>query len=73
MPTKEEQRIFSELIQNIVNQKNISYMEAVVHHCELTGFEVELAASLLTAPIKAKIGDEAQELNMMKKVNKLPI
>jgi hypothetical protein len=73
MPTKEEQRIFSELIQSIVSEKRLTYIEAVVHHCEMTGFEVELAASLLTAPIKAKIGDEAQELNMMKKVNKLPI
>jgi predicted CopG family antitoxin len=73
MPTKEEQRKFSELIQEIVEHKKMSYMEAVVHHCELTGFEVEMAASLLTAPIKAKIGDEAQDLNMMKKVNKLPI
>lgn len=73
MATKEEQRKFSELIQNLVESKKLSYMEAVVHHCEATGFEVELAASLLTAPIKSKIGDEAQSLNMMKKVNKLPI
>ena len=73
MPTKEEQRKFSEIIQDIVEQKKMGYMEAVVYHCELTGFEVEMAASLLTSPIKAKIGDEAQDLNMMKKVNKLPI
>jgi hypothetical protein len=73
MPTKEEQRKFSEIIQGIVEEKKLSYMDAVVYHCEITGFEVEMAASLLTAPIKAKIGDEAQELNMMKRVNKLPI
>jgi hypothetical protein len=35
---------------------------------------VELAATLLTPPIKAKIGEEAQAINMMKKkVNKLPL
>jgi hypothetical protein len=48
-------------------------MDAVIAHCAETGFEIELAASLLASPIKAKIGEEAQAMNMMKKVNRLPI
>jgi hypothetical protein len=74
MPTtKEEQRVFSSIIEGIVSNKRVSYMDAVLLHCEETGFEVELAATLLTAPIKSKINDEAQAANMIKKVNRLPI
>lgn len=71
--TKEEQRKFSELISNLATDKRIGFMDAVLLHCQETGFEVELAASLLTPPIKAKISEEAQAMNMIKKVNKLPI
>jgi hypothetical protein len=73
MATKDEQRLFSAIIENLVKTKRIGYMEAVLLHCEDTGFEVELAATLLTTPIKSKINDEAQAGNMIKKVNKLPI
>lgn len=73
MPTKEEMRKFSEVIENLVKEKRIDYMDAVVLHCEQIGFEVELAASLLTPPIKAKISEEAQAMNLIKKVNKLPL
>jgi hypothetical protein len=73
MATKEEQRVFSAIIDDMVKTKRIGYMEAVLLHCEETGFEVELAATLLTTPIKSKINDEAQAGNMIKKVNKLPI
>ena len=73
MATNDEQRLFSAIIENLVKTKRIGYMEAVLLHCEDTGFEVELAATLLTTPIKSKINDEAQAGNMIKKVNKLPI
>lgn len=73
MPTKEEMRKFSEVIESLVKEKRIDYMDAVVLHCEQIGFEVELAASLLTPPIKAKISEEAQAMNLIKKVNKLPL
>jgi hypothetical protein len=46
-------------------------MDAVLLHCQETGFEVEIAATLLTTPLKSKISDEAQAANMIKKVNKL--
>lgn len=73
MATKDEQRVFSAIIEDLVKTRRIGYMEAVLLHCEETGFEIELAATLLTTPIKSKINDEAQAGNMIKKVNKLPI
>ena len=73
MPTKDEIREFSAIIEKIVAEKKIGYMDAVLFHCEETGFEVEIAATLLTTPLKSKISDEAQAANMIKKVNKLPL
>lgn len=73
MPTREEIKNFSEIIETIAYERNLDYMEAVTTHCDETGFEIELAASLLSPPIKAKIGEEAQAMNMMKKINRLPL
>lgn len=73
MPTKDEIKNFSEIIEKRVLESRVDYMDAVIAHCEETGFEIELAATLLTAPLKAKIGEEAQAMNLMKKVNRLPL
>ena len=73
MATKEEQRKFSAIIEEMVQKKKMPYMDAILLHCEETGFEVEIAATLLTTPLKSKISDEAQAANMIKKVNKLPL
>jgi hypothetical protein len=73
MPSKDEIKNFSSIIEDIVKQKRLSYIDAIVFHCEETGFEMELAASLLSAPVKAKISEEAQSANLIKKVNALPI
>lgn len=53
--------------------RDLSLIDAIVAHCEETGFEIEMAATLLTPPIKSKIAEEAQELNLMKKSPRLPI
>lgn len=73
MPTRDEMKNFSEVIETIVKERGIDYIDAIVSHCQETGFEIELAASLITAPIKAKISEEAQAMNMIKRVNRLPI
>lgn len=73
MATKDEIKKFSDMIESIVKEKKIGFMDAVILHCESVGFEIELAATLLTNPIKAKISEEAQSLNMIKRVNKLPL
>jgi hypothetical protein len=48
-------------------------MDAIIHHCEQTGMEVDVASSLVSNALKAKIREEAQELNLLKKSAKLPI
>jgi hypothetical protein len=75
MATKEEITDFSMKIEEIVWMKDISYMDAVIIYCEETGFEVELAAKLISGALKSKIKLEAQELHFLPKSNtaKLPI
>ncbi len=74
MPTKEECRVFSALIEEMVQgNRDMNYMDAILEHCKETGFEIEMAATLLTAPLKSKITEEAETLNLIKKTNRLPI
>jgi hypothetical protein len=75
MATKEEITDFSMKIEELVWMKDISYMDAVVLYCEETGFEVEIAAKLISGALKSKIKLEAESLNFLPKSNtaKLPI
>lgn len=75
MPTKEEITTFSLTIESLVKKKSVSYMDAVVMHCESTGLEVELASKLISGALKAKIKIEAEELHYLPRSNtyKLPV
>lgn len=64
---------FSIIIEKIVQEKRIGYMDAIVWWCENHEMEVEVAAKLCTGVIKEKIRYEAQELNFMEKPARLPI
>ena len=68
-------RKFSKTIEEIVIDKRIPYMDAIVWYCERNEMEVEVAAKLLNGIIKAKIEAEAIDLNFLStpKGSKLPI
>jgi len=73
VPTKTEINDFSEMISKLSQTLCVTHMDAIIHHCEQTGMEVDLASSLISNALKAKIREEAQELNLLKKSSKLPI
>ena len=73
MPNKDEIREFSLRIEEIANEYRIPCMEAIINHCEETGMEVEVAASLISSHLKSRIREEAQAANLIKKTSKLPI
>lgn len=73
MPTKNEISEFSDLINSIATEHNITRMDAIIHHCEQTGMEVDIASTLISSALKSKIREEAQELNLLKKTSKLPL
>jgi hypothetical protein len=73
MPTREEIKDFSMLVEKVAASEKIGLMDAICHHCKETGLEVEVAATLISSALKAKIKEEAQNLNLIKKSSKLPI
>lgn len=73
MPTKNEISEFSQMIETIANTKKMPHMDAILYHCEQTGMELELCASLISSALKAKIREEAEELNLLRSKSKLPL
>ena len=66
---------FSLKIENIVKEKRITYMDAVVWYCEQNGLDTSQVSSLISKSLKEKIQVEAVNLNMLKipKCGVLPV
>jgi len=64
---------FSVIIEEIVRDKQIPYMDAIVWWCENNEMEVEVAAKLINSLIKDKIRREAEDLNFLEKSARLPV
>jgi hypothetical protein len=62
-------------IDKIVQDKKVNYIDAVILFCEQKGMEVETAAALIkgSAKMKAKVQNDAEDLNYLPKTRKLPI
>ena len=73
MPTKNEISEFSNKILEMAEESNLSIMDAIVGYCEQTGMEIDVASTLISSALKAKLREEAQELNLLKKSSKLPL
>lgn len=73
MPTKDEIRKFSLMIEKLAEKLRCNRMDAILQHCKETGLEVEVASTLISSALKANIREEAQELNLIKKTSKLPL
>ena len=66
---------FFKQIDAIVKEYNVSYMDAVISHCESNNVEIETAAALIKANLKFKttIQLEAEVLNFLPRAAHLPI
>ena len=74
MPTKEEMAKFAKSIESLVANTDFNYIEAIVEHCNTTGLEIEVAATLINSNLKSKIEANAMDNNMLKdKGARLPI
>ena len=60
-------------IQKLVEDTNLSFMDAILHYCDQNGLEPETAAQLVNTKLKAQIREEAEELNFFPKTATLPI
>lgn len=73
MPKIEEIQKFSKLIEELSSNLGLTRMEAILHHCEETGLEVEIASTLVSSALKSKITEEAIDGNLIKRGSQLPI
>ena len=74
MPTKDEIHKFSLMIESMARKLKCSHIDAIVEHCNTSGFEIEVASTLISPRLKSLIRDEAITHNMLKKEgNQLPI
>ena len=67
---------FAENIESLVlNNKDMNYIDAIVHFCEQNNIDIESVPKLISKPLKEKIKCDAQELNFMKRTSraKLPV
>ena len=66
---------FSLKIENIVKEKSISYMDAVLWYCNENGIDEGTVGNLISKSLKEKIQVEAVNLNMLKipKCGVLPV
>jgi hypothetical protein len=62
-------------IERIHAKDKIDYMEAIVYYCEINNIEIEVAAQYIkkNALLKAKIQQEAEDLNFIEKTARLPL
>ena len=67
---------FAEAIEKLVLlNKDMNYIDAIIHFCEQNNIDVESVPKLISKPLKEKIKCDAQQLNFMKKTSraKLPV
>ena len=67
---------FAEEIETLVKvNKDMNYIDAIVHFCDKNGVDVESVPKLIPKPLKEKIKYEASELNFLKRSSraKLPL
>ena len=66
-------KIFTLTIENIVKEKVIRHMDAVLWYCEQEGLAPDELGTLLSKGLKEKIEANARELNFLPKQAQLPI
>jgi len=65
--------MFTLQIEEIVKEKRISHMDAVLWYCEKEGLEPDGLGSLISKGLKEKIEANARDLNFLPKCAQLPI
>ena len=67
-PTK-----FSTMIEEMVQEKRLTYMDACLHYCEENNVEPESLGRLVNKSLKQKLQVEAEGLHFLPKPSTLPV
>ena len=62
---------FTEIVEETVIKKQLSYMDAVLYICEMNSIDLEDVKKFISPIIKGKIEAEAMALNFLPKQNTL--
>ena len=57
---------FSKIIIEIVETKQVTYLDAITDYCHKNNLEIESAAKLVNQKIKAQLKEEAKELRLIR-------
>jgi hypothetical protein len=60
-------------IENLVKEKNITHMEAVLDYCKRNDLEPDTVGNLISKSLKEKIEANARDLNFLPRQAQLPI
>ena len=63
-------RFAQEIEQLVLLNKDMNYIDAIVHFCEKNSIEVDSVTKLISKPLKEKLKCDAQQLNFMKKTTR---
>lgn len=68
-------QLFLKEIEGLCRDKTDTFMDAVIYYCEKNDVEIESIAQYIKKNIvlKARIQEEAEELNFLQKTARLPI
>lgn len=61
------------MIENVIREKKLSYIEAIIDICEENNLEPEDIAKYINSIIKDKLEAEARSLNFLPRQNTLPL
>lgn len=65
--------IFQEQIEDIVRNKRLNYLDAVLHYCKEHEVDPEDIAKLVSSNLKCKIKSDAMGDGLLKREAQLPI
>ena len=62
-------------IEKIRRAGSVDYMDAIIHYCEKNEVEIEVIAKYIkkNVVLKAKLQEEAEDLNFLMKTSRLPV
>ena len=63
---------FTEIIEDIVMNKRMTYLDAISHYCQETKMEPETAGKLVQGVLKQKVREEAISLHFLPKTATIP-
>lgn len=63
---------FSKIVEQVVLEKSLPYIDAVLYVCEQNGIDVEDSKKYVSNVIKSKLEAEAMSLNFIEKSAELP-